>query len=56
MKGNFGAVLGLIVLLMLINIAGAMLCGIGLLFTYPMSSVAVAYAYRTLNGQPVAAI
>ncbi|CAB4797336.1 unannotated protein [freshwater metagenome] len=55
-KGNFGAVLGLIVLLMLINIAGAMLCGIGLLFTYPMTSVAIAYAYRTLNGQPVAAI
>ncbi|CAB4794571.1 MAG: hypothetical protein F2894_05675 [Actinobacteria bacterium] len=55
-KGNFGAVLGLFVLLMLINIVGALLCGIGLLFTYPMSSVAVAYAYRTLNGQPVAAI
>ena len=55
-KGNFGAVLGLFVLLMLINLVGAMLCGIGLLFTYPMSSVAFAYAYRTLNGQPVAAI
>ena len=54
-KGNFGAVLGLIVLLMLINFAGALLCGIGLLFTYPMTSVAIAYAYRTLNGQPVAA-
>jgi len=55
-KGNFGAVLGLMLLLMLINIAGALLCGIGLLFTYPMTSVAIAYAYRTLNGQPVAAI
>lgn len=55
-KGNFGAVLGLMVLLILINIVGALLCGIGLLFTYPMTSVAIAYAYRTLNGQPVAAI
>lgn len=55
-KGNFGAVLGLILLLILINLVGALLCGIGLLFTYPMTSVAFAYAYRTLNGQPVAAI
>ena len=55
-KGNFGAVLGLMVLLTLVNIVGALLCGIGLLFTYPMTSVAIAYAYRTLNGQPVAAI
>ena len=55
-KGNFGAVLGLMVLLILINIVGALLCVIGLLFTYPMTSVAIAYAYRTLNGQPVAAI
>ena len=55
-KGNFGAVLGLMVLLILVNIVGALLCGIGLLFTYPMTSVAIAYAYRTLNGQPVAAI
>ena len=55
-KGNFGAVLGLMVLLILVNIVGALLCGIGLLFTYPMTSVAIAYAYRKLNGQPVAEI
>ena len=55
-KGNFGAVLGLTVLLFLINFVGFLLCGIGLLFTYPMTAVALAYAYRTLNGQPVAAI
>lgn len=55
-KDNFGPVLGLMVLLILINIAGALLCGIGLLFTYPMTSVAFAYTYRTLNGQPVANI
>lgn len=55
-KGNFGPVLGLMVLLILINIAGALLCVIGLLFTYPMTSVAFAYTYRTLNGQPVANI
>jgi len=55
-KGNFWAVLGLMLLLGLINVAAFLLCGIGLLFTYPMSLVAIAYAYRTLNGQPVAAI
>ncbi len=55
-KGNFWGVVALMILLVLINVAGALLCFIGLLFTYPMTSVAFAYAYRTLNGQQVAAI
>jgi uncharacterized membrane protein len=39
-----------------INIVGALLCGIGLLFTYGITAIAVAYAYRTLRGESVAQI
>jgi hypothetical protein len=28
-------------------------CGIGLIFTYGITVVTVAYAYKTLSGQPV---
>ena len=47
-SGHFGAVLGLAVVLILINIVGALLCGIGLLFTVGISAIAWAYAYRAL--------
>ncbi|PJI93352.1 hypothetical protein [Luteimicrobium subarcticum] len=50
---NFGAVLGLLVLLFLLNIGGAVLCGLGLFITIPASYIAVGYAYRRLSGQPV---
>jgi uncharacterized membrane protein len=50
---KFWPVLGLLVLLYLINIVGAILCGIGLLFTAPLTLVAHAYAYKTLKGEPV---
>ncbi len=39
-----------------INLVGAILCGIGLLFTYGITAIAVAYAYRTLRGEPVAPV
>jgi uncharacterized membrane protein len=39
-----------------INFVGALLCGVGLLFTYGISYIAVAYAYKTLRGEPVAAL
>ena len=39
-----------------INLVGAILCGVGLLFTYGISAIAVAYAYRMLRGEPVAPI
>jgi uncharacterized membrane protein len=53
-SGHFGAVLGLAVVLILINIVGAILCGIGLLFTIGITAIAWAYAYRALSGQSVA--
>jgi uncharacterized membrane protein len=39
-----------------INIVGLLLCGIGLLFTYPLTAVAFAYAWRTMSGGTVAQI
>lgn len=53
-SGHFGTVLGLAFVLILINIVGFMLCGIGLLFTAGITAIAWAYAYRALSGQSVA--
>jgi uncharacterized membrane protein len=55
-SGHFGSVLGLVVVLFLINVVGAILCGIGLLFTVGITAIAWAYAYRALSGQPVAPV
>src|SRR5680860_224980 len=55
-SGHFGAVLGLAVVLLLINIVGALLCGVGLLFTIGITAIAWAYAYRALRGQSVAPV
>lgn len=52
-KGRRWELFGLGVVLFLINIVGALLCGIGLLFTYGITALAVAYAYRALSGQSV---
>ena len=52
---NFGAVFLLELALFGINIAGALLCGLGLFITFPLSLLAMAYAYRRLTGGPVAA-
>jgi uncharacterized membrane protein len=54
--GNRWQLLGLGILLILINFVGAILCGVGLLFTYGITAVTGAYVYRTLSGQPVAEI
>jgi hypothetical protein len=53
-SGHRWQILGLIVLLFLINIVGALALGVGLVFTYGISAVAVAYAYKVLSGQGVA--
>lgn len=42
----FWSVIGLCVLLYVINIAAALMCGIGLIITLPASVLAVAHAYR----------
>ncbi len=53
-SSNVGSLLLLFILTVLINVAGFLLCGIGLLFTYPLTAIAVAYAWRTLSGGAVA--
>jgi hypothetical protein len=54
-KDNFGRVFLVLLVAFLINLVGALLCGIGLLVTAPICWIIVAYAYRKLNNQPIAA-
>jgi uncharacterized membrane protein len=53
-KGRIGELFVFGLALFGINLVGLILCGVGLLFTYGITAIAVAYAYRTLNGEPVA--
>jgi uncharacterized membrane protein len=52
-RGHRWELFGLGILLFFINVVGALLCGIGLLFSYGITAIAIAYAYRTLSGQNV---
>jgi uncharacterized membrane protein len=52
-KGRRGDLFVLALALIGINLVGALLCGIGLIFTYGISAMAAAYVYRSLNGQSV---
>ncbi len=52
--GNRLRLLGLAAVLVLLNIAGALLCLVGLVVTYAVTAVALAYTYRLLTDQPVA--
>ena len=50
---NLGSVVGLFFASILAFIVGAILCGIGLLVTIPVTIIATAYAYKRMTGQPV---
>ncbi|WP_241256324.1 hypothetical protein [Rhodococcus sp. KRD162] len=50
---NIGPLILLLLLLAVINIVGALLCGLGLLVTLPVSVITINYAYRVLTGAPV---
>ncbi|MDT0200447.1 hypothetical protein [Nocardioides sp. AE5] len=50
---NFGAVLLLAVLAFLCMIGGIIACCIGILVAYPVVTLATAYGFRTLQGEPV---
>lgn len=54
-SGHRWQLFGLALLLMLINFVGLLACGVGVLFTYGISAIAIAYTYKTLSGQAVAA-
>jgi uncharacterized membrane protein len=53
-KEHFGRVFLVLLVAFLLNLVGALLCGIGLLVTAPMCWIMFGYAYRWLNGQPIA--
>lgn len=52
-RGKRGELFLLHLALFGINLVGALLCGVGLLFTAGISAIAIAHAYRTLKGQPI---
>ena len=52
-RGYRWQLLGLGLLLMLINLAGLLACGVGIVFTYGITAITVAYTYKVLSGQPV---
>lgn len=52
-KDNFGQVFLILLVSWLVYIAGAILCGVGLLVSIPVALVAMIYSYRALNQEPV---
>jgi uncharacterized membrane protein len=53
-RGHRWQLFGLGILLFLINLVGVIALVVGLLVTYGISALALAYTYRVLSGQPVA--
>jgi hypothetical protein len=54
-KENFGPVLLFWFLTILVTIAGAIVCGVGLIVAIPVVVIGTGYMYMRLQGQPVAA-
>jgi uncharacterized membrane protein len=54
-KNHFGSVFLLLLALYAVNFLGALLCGIGLIVTLPLTFLALTFAYRRLQGDPIAA-
>ena len=52
---NVGSLIVLVILCILLNIAGALLCGIGLLVSMPVTAIAFAYAWRYYSHGHIAA-
>ena len=55
-RGARARLFGLAVVLLFLNLAGFMVCVVGLVVTYAISAVALAYVYRLLSGQPIASL
>jgi uncharacterized membrane protein len=55
-KGVRLRLIGLAVVLVLLNVTGALVCLVGLVVSYAITAMALAYTYRLLTGQPVAAL
>jgi uncharacterized membrane protein len=54
-RGNRWQLFGLGIVLLLINLVGAILCLVGLIFTLGITIIAWSYVYRTLRGETSAA-
>src|SRR6478736_4887923 len=54
-KDNLGPVFIFWLLTILITIAGAIVCGVGLIVAVPVVVIATGYMYKRLQGEPVAA-
>jgi hypothetical protein len=54
-KDNFGTVIVFWLLTIVITIAGAIVCGVGLIVAVPVVVIATGYMYKRLQGEPVAA-
>ncbi len=54
-KNNVGAVILFLILSWLVMLAGAIVCGIGLIVAMPVVVIATGYMYKRLQGEPVAA-
>jgi uncharacterized membrane protein len=54
-KNNLGTTILLLVVAAVLGFVGALACGIGLLVTIPMAQIMVAYGYKRLTNQQVAA-
>jgi uncharacterized membrane protein len=53
-RGYRWQLFGLGLILVLINLVGILAFGIGLIVTYGITAVTVAWTYKTLSGQPIA--
>ena len=53
---NVGPLILLAVLCFLVNVAGALLCGVGLLVSLPVTYIAIAYAWRYFSGGRIAPV
>jgi uncharacterized membrane protein len=54
-RGHRWELFGLGLLLIGINFLGLLACCVGVIFTEGITAMTVAYAYKTLSGEPVAA-
>lgn len=52
-KSNLGTIFLLLLVAWLLGFVGIILCCVGLLVTYPISRIAIAYSYRALNNETV---
>jgi uncharacterized membrane protein len=55
-KGTRLRLVGLAGVLFLVNVTGALVCVVGLVVTYAITAIAIAYTYRILTDQPVATL